>query len=84
MREETLKLLKKILSSENFIGKVEMSRYLLEQAFKIAQMINRPDDEELYLLLINLLRGWQPGLASNGNGRFPISEYERMHTAMAL
>ena len=75
-----LKQLKKILSSENFIGKVEMSRYLLEQAFKIAQMVNRPDDEELYLLLINLLRAWLPG---TGN-RATAGDYERMHMAMAL
>ena len=80
VRDAMLALLKKMLSSETFIGKVEMSRYLLEQAFKIAQMVNRPDDDELYQLLINLLRAWLPG---TGN-RFSGGEYERMHMAMAL
>ena len=80
VRDQMLKLLKKILSSENFVGKEEMSRYLLEQAFKIAQMVNRPDDEELYTLLIDLLRAWLPGTGNRFNG----GEYERMHVAMAL
>ena len=57
-----------------------MSRFLLEQAFKIAQMVNRPDDDELYQLLINLLRSWLPGAGNRFNG----GEYERMHMAMAL
>ena len=79
-REAMLTLLKKVLASETFIGKEEMSRYLLQQAFKIAQMVNRPDDEELYTLLINLLRAWLPGAGNRFNG----GEYERMHIAMAL
>ena len=80
VRDEMLRLLKKILSSENFIGKIDMSRYLLEQAFKIAQILNRPDDEELQQLLISLLRAWLPGTGNRFNG----GEYERMHIAMTL
>ena len=43
-------------------------------------MVDRPDDEELYTLLINLLRAWLPGAGNRFNG----GEYERMHIAMAL
>ena len=47
MRKVFLALIKKILSNESYISKVDMSRCLLEQAFKIAQMLQVPDDDEL-------------------------------------
>ena len=80
VRLELLALIKKILSNENYISKVDMNRCLLEQAFKIAQMLRVPDDDELYALLMGLLQGWMPG----PKHRFSATEYERMHIAMAL
>ena len=55
VRQELLALMKRILSNENYISKVDMSRCLLEQAFKIAQMLQVPDDDELCQLLMALI-----------------------------
>ena len=43
-------------------------------------MLQVPDDDELYRLLLALLESWTPG----AKNRFAATEYERMHIAMAL
>jgi len=72
--------LKKMLKSENFIGKVDISRVLLVNAFWIATMINLPEDEELQQGLLLLLKVWGTG----PERRFQAEEYERQHKALAL
>jgi len=39
--------LKKLLTSENFIGKIDISRCILVNAFWIATLIDLPDDVEV-------------------------------------
>ena len=39
--------LKKMLETENFIGKIDISRFLLVNAFWIATLIDLPEDDEL-------------------------------------
>jgi len=53
---------------------------LLENAFWIAEKINKADDGELTGLLLALLRAWRPGV----DKRFEAEEYERQHIALAL
>ena len=71
---------KQILTQDQFIGKVEICRFLLENAFWIAEKINKADDGELTGLLLALLRAWRPGV----DKRFEAEEYERQHIALAL
>ena len=40
-----------------------MNRLMLEYAPLIAEIIDKPDDEELYHLLLDLLITWTPGAA---------------------
>ena len=46
-RAQLLAQLKKMLSSQNFIGTVDISRFLLVNCFWVATLIDKPEDEEL-------------------------------------
>lgn len=69
-----------MLRSENFIGKIDISRILLLNVFWIATLIDLPGDEELQQLLLNLLKAWRPGPSN----RYEADEFERQHMALAL
>ena len=79
-RKSFVDTFKQILTQDQFIGKVEICRFLLENAFWIAEKINKADDGELTGLLLALLRAWRPGV----DKRFEAEEYERQHIALAL
>ena len=72
--------LKKMLTHENFLQKMEISRFLLVNAPWIATLIDLPDDEELQQALLSLLRSWHPG----PNNRHVPDDYEQQHMALAL
>lgn len=61
VRAELLIQLKKMLTAENFIGKVEISRILLINCFWIATLVDMPHDTELQQCLLGLLKAWRPG-----------------------
>ena len=55
VRIELNNQLKKMLTSESFVGKIDISRILLLNAFWIATLINLPQDNELQQSLLSLL-----------------------------
>jgi hypothetical protein len=80
---------KKLLQNAHVLNKEDLNRILLEKVPYVAMAINKPYDEELYHLLIELLATWAP----NAKLPFPkskdpikvhVTEYERMHLMMSL
>ena len=69
-----------MLTSESFVGKVEISRFMLVNCFWIATLVDLPEDAELQQCLINLLKAWRPGPSN----RFVAEDYEDQHMALAL
>ncbi len=61
-----------MLTAESFIGKIDISRILLLNAFWIATVIDLPADADLQGSLLNLLQSWRPG----PNNRYKAEEYE--------
>lgn len=53
---------------------------MVEHAFWIATLIERPDDVAQATALQNLLKAWLPG----SDKKFIADEYERQHIALAL
>ena len=64
--------MKKMLTSESFVGKIDISRILLLNAFWIATLIDLPEDNELQQALLSLLQAWRSG----PNNRYKAEEYE--------
>lgn len=72
--------LKKMLTSQKFIGKEDISRLLLVNCFWVATLINLPDDGELQLCLLNLLKAW----SKTHDNQYQATDYERQYIALAL
>lgn len=64
--------LKKMLTTESFIGRQEISRVLLINCFWAATIIDLPNDEELQGQLLSLLKAWRPG----AENRYDADDYE--------
>ena len=65
--------LKKMLTTERFIGKEDISQILLINCFWVAALIDIPADEDLQQALLSLLKSWFEG----PNKRFIAEDYER-------
>ena len=80
VRQQLNTQLKRILMTESFIGKEDISRILLVNSFWIATLIDLPNDEEMQQALLAMLKAWSPGPEK----RFIAEDYERQHMALAL
>lgn len=71
------------MSNPNLLQREDFNRLILEIAPQVALAINRPQDNELYALLFQVIANWVPGY-SGRKFQFAVTEYERMHLMMSL
>ena len=80
VRPELVNQFIKIITEEKFIGKIEISRTLLQNCFWIATQIDLVDDTAIQRGLLNLIAAWLPGV----NNRYHIDDEEKSCIASAL
>ena len=73
VKAQLLIQLKKMLTAESFIGKVDQSRFLLVNSFWVATLIDIPNDTDLQHCLLKLLKAWRPG----PENRYQAEDYEK-------
>ena len=71
---------KHFISQAKYLDNETLNRFYLEQAFWIAILFNKPNDDESVTYLQNLINSWRPGSCN----KFLADEYERQHIALAL